>query len=174
MDEGQSSFDVVSPHVVTLPAKPCQEPVMVLSTMATARLLELLLLLQARRAAPASEFAAALEVSVRTVYRDIAALVEAGVPIYTETGRSGGVRLLETFDAAWTGTLGSDDARALVLAGVPAVASSVGLVPDAAQTRLVSALAGSAGRAVSEVRNRLLVETEPWWGAQPLSPTCLH
>jgi len=137
----------------------------------TARLLELLLLLQARRAASAPELAAALEVSVRTVYRDVAALAAAGVPVYTEAGRAGGVRLLETFDATWTGTLGSDDARALVLAGVPAVASSVGLDPDAAQTRLVSALAGPAGRAVSEVRNRLLVETEPWWGTQPAEPS---
>lgn len=138
--------------------------------MRTARLLELLLLLQARRAASAPELAAALEVSVRTVYRDIAALAAAGVPVYTETGRSGGVRLLDTFDGAWTGSLGSDEARALVLAGVPAVAASVGLDPDSAQARLVNAVAGLAGRAVSEVRNRLLVETEPWWGYQPAEP----
>jgi len=136
----------------------------------TARLLELLLLLQARRAATATELAEALEVSVRTVYRDIAALTAAGVPLYTEPGRHGGVRLLDTFDGQWTGALGSDDARALVLAGVPAVAASVGLDAHSAQAKFVNALAGRAGRAVSEVRDRLLVETEPWWGQQPAEP----
>jgi predicted DNA-binding transcriptional regulator YafY len=65
----------------------------------TARLLELLLLLQARRAATAAELAETLEVSVRTVYRDITALAAAGVPVYSEPGRNGGVRLLDTFDA---------------------------------------------------------------------------
>jgi predicted DNA-binding transcriptional regulator YafY len=137
-----------------------------------ARLLELLLLLQRRRAATAGELADALEVSVRTVYRDIAALAAAGVPVYTEAGRRGGVRLLDTFDGEWIGALGSEDARALVLAGVPAVAASVGLDPDSAQAKLVNALAGPAGRAVSDMRNRLLVETEPWWGYQPGEP-CL-
>lgn len=140
--------------------------------MRAARLLELLLVLQRRRAVTASELAAVLEVSVRTVYRDIAALSAAGVPVYTEPGRRGGVRLLDTFDGEWTGALGSEDARALVLAGVPAVAASVGLDPDSAQARLVNALAGPAGRAVSDLRNRLLVETEPWWGQQPGEP-CL-
>lgn len=140
--------------------------------MRTIRLLELLLVLQRRRAATATELADALEVSVRTVYRDIAALAAAGVPVYTEPGRRGGVRLLNTFDGEWTGALGSEDARALVLAGVPAVAASVGLDPDFAQAKLINALAGPAGRAVSDVRNRLLVETEPWWGQQPGVP-CL-
>ena len=138
--------------------------------MRAARLLELLLVLQRRRAATAAELAAALEVSVRTVYRDIGALAAAGVPVYTEPGRHGGVRLVETFDGEWIGALGTEEARALVLAGVPAVAASVGLDPDSAQARLINALAGPAGRAVSDVRNRLLVETEPWWGHQPEEP----
>ena len=140
--------------------------------MRAARLLELLLLLQGRRAATASELAEALEVSTRTVYRDVAALAAGGVPVYTEQGRRGGVRLLETFDGGWSGALGGEDARALVLAGVPAVATSVGLDPDAAQVRLASALSGTARRAVRDVRDRILVETEPWWGRQPAEP-CL-
>lgn len=138
--------------------------------MRAARLLELLLLLQRRRAMTASELAAALEVSVRTVYRDVAALGAAGVPVYTEPGRNGGVRLLDTFDGAWTGSVGSEEARALVLAGVPAVAASLGLDAEAAEARLVDALAGPAGRAVRDVHNRLLVETEPWWGRTPDEP----
>src|SRR5437764_9822754 len=100
--------------------------------MRAARLLELLLLLAARRRSTAMELAEKLEVSVRTVYRDVAALAAAGVPVYTEAGRAGGVRLLDSFDVQWSGAVGSDDARALVLAGVPAVAASVGLDADSA------------------------------------------
>lgn len=138
--------------------------------MRAARLLELLLILQRRRAATAAELGAALEVSVRTVYRDVAALGAAGVPVYAEPGRNGGIRLLDTFDGAWTGSVDSEEARALVLAGVPAVAASLGLDSTAAEARLVDALAGPAGGAVRDVRNRLLVETEPWWGRTPDEP----
>ncbi|MDE5597362.1 MAG: YafY family transcriptional regulator [Lachnospiraceae bacterium] len=47
--------------------------------------------------ATAPELAKKLEVSVRTIYRDIEALSEAGIPIYTETGRSGGIHLMSDF-----------------------------------------------------------------------------
>src|SRR5438105_1603537 len=115
-----------------------------LSDMRAARLLELVLLLQARGAATAVELAETLEVSTRTVYRDVAALAAAGVPVYTETGRSGGVRLLDTFTSGWSGPLAGDDARALMLAAVPSVAASVGLDADDAHGKLVHALTGPA------------------------------
>ena len=63
--------------------------------MRSSRLLALLLHLQARGRATAEELAGLVEVSVRTIYRDIAALQAAGIPLWTETGPQGGVRLLE-------------------------------------------------------------------------------
>ena len=90
------------------------------------RLLSLALLLQARGAATARVLAGELGVSVRTVYRDLAALGAAGVPIVTEAGPGGGCRLMDGYRFPLRG-LRPDEAEALLILGVPAVLRELGL-----------------------------------------------
>jgi len=102
--------------------------------MRAARVLEMLLILQRRGRATAGELAALLEVSERTILRDVEALGEAGVPVYTMQGPKGGIELLDGFSTRLTG-LTADEARSLLLVGQPAVSHRLGLGASARATR---------------------------------------
>ena len=90
------------------------------------RLLSLLMLLQSRGKMTAETLATELEVSVRTIYRDIDALGTAGVPVYTDRGPGGGVALLDSYRTNLTG-LNEDEARALFMLSIPAPLDQLGV-----------------------------------------------
>lgn len=123
------------------------------------RLLSLLLMLQARGRMTGEEMALELGVSVRTVYRDLQALAEAGVPVLTERGRGGGCQLHPRYRTGLTG-LSSREAEALFALSAPVVARDVGLEGPltAGRRKLVAAL--PARRAA---RERIHVDPAGWF-----------
>jgi predicted DNA-binding transcriptional regulator YafY len=134
------------------------------------RLLSLVLLLQARGRATARAIAAELEVSVRTVYRDLEALVAAGVPVLTESGPGGGCRLMEGYRFPLRG-LRPDEAEALLILGVPGVVRELGLdrALDAAQRQIRVTADGADEDGAALVH----LDMPRWFGGQEEVP-CLR
>jgi predicted DNA-binding transcriptional regulator YafY len=127
------------------------------------RLLTILLLLQANRRVTAQKLAKRLEVSERTIYRDIEALSAAGVPVYAERGPGGGCALLGEYRSGLTG-LNEGDVRTLLLSGVPGPLADLGLdkALEAALLKLLAALPSSRRPEVERARQRLHLDAAAW------------
>ncbi|MFB7907996.1 helix-turn-helix transcriptional regulator [Kitasatospora sp. NPDC056076] len=139
--------------------------------MRASRLVTLLLLLQNRGRMTARELAQELEVSVRTVYRDVEALAAAGIPLYGEAGHEGGYRLVDGYRTRLTG-LTAEEAQAAFLAALPGTAADLGLggALATAQLKLRAALPAELREHAGRIQERFLLDAPGWYGRADETP----
>lgn len=137
-------------------------------TMQASRLLSILMLLQSRGRLSAQALASELEVSVRTIYRDVDRLSASGVPIWAEQGRTGGFQLREGWRTKLDG-LTAPEAQAMFLAGLPGPAADLGLgeALASAQLKLKAALPPEWQDDAQRVGTRFHLDPVDWYRETP-------
>jgi predicted DNA-binding transcriptional regulator YafY len=139
--------------------------------MRATRLVSLLLQLQTRGRLTAAELAERLEVSVRTVHRDVESLAAAGVPVEAVRGPAGGYRLAGGYRTRLTG-LTADEAEALFAAGMPGPAAELGLGGEfaAARLKLLAALPHELQERATRAERLFHLDTRGWFRAEDRVP----
>jgi len=134
------------------------------ATMRASRLLTIQMLLQTRGRLSARALAQALEVSVRTLYRDVDQLSAAGVPVIAQRGRDGGFELLDGWKTTLTG-LTPSESQAVFLSGLAGPAAQLGLgdAVGSAQLKLLAALPAAWRDDAQRVAARLHLDPVDWY-----------
>lgn len=135
--------------------------------MKSERLLTIILHLQAKGRASAAQLARRLEVSERTVHRDMESLAASGIPVYAERGRAGGWCLSEGYRTNLTG-MKKNELRALFLAYSTQALTGLGMTGDfeSAFLKLLAALPPGFRQDVERIRDRIYLAS-PGWQAEP-------
>jgi predicted DNA-binding transcriptional regulator YafY len=141
-------------------------------SMRADRLLSILLLLQVHHRMTARELAKRLEVSERTIHRDMEALSTAGIPVIAERGSGGGWCLLENYRTNLTG-LSLSEIQALFLTTPSTILADLGLhkASEAAFIKLLAALPSLSRHAAEDVRQRIYIDATSWNRAEEVVPT---
>ncbi len=128
------------------------------------RLISLLMLLQANGRMTADELAERLEVSPRTIYRDLDALSISGVPVYAERGPNGGCMLMESYRTNLTG-LNEKEVQALFMFTVPGLLADLGAdkASEAAMLKLMASLPAPFQQDATFVQKRLHLDPAAWF-----------
>ncbi len=139
--------------------------------MKASRLLSILMILQARKHRTADQLAEELEVSTRTIHRDVDELSAAGVPIYAERGRQGGFRLLDGYQTRLTG-LDANEASVLMLSGIGSALDDLGLTDALTQTerKLMAALPEATRDKAAMVADRFHLDPLGWYRTKEETP----
>ena len=130
------------------------------------RLVAILMLLQKNGRITAQALAAELEVSERTIYRDIDALGVAGIPVYAQRGPGGGISLLESYRTDLTG-LTTAELEALMTLSIPAPLLDLGIGADlsSALRKVAAAVPGARRETGSRIQEKFLIDSSEWSGA---------
>lgn len=133
------------------------------------RLISILMLLQTRGRLTAVDLAGRLGVSERTIYRDLEALQDAGIPVYTERGPGGGCELVEGYRTTLTG-LTATEIQSLFVPGVPGPLADLGLgeVLEDALLKLLASLPAVRRHDAERARQRIMLDAAGWF--QPHEP----
>lgn len=139
--------------------------------MRASRLLTIQMLLQARGRMSAQALADELQVSLRTLHRDVDQLSNAGVPIYAKRGRNGGFALMDGWKTSLTG-LTPAESQAVFLGGLAGPAAQLGLGPEVEQARLklLAALPSGWREQALTISNRLHLDPLDWYREQEPLP----
>lgn len=132
--------------------------------MRASRLLSIQMLLETHGRMSAPALARALEVSVRTLHRDIDELTTAGVPVYAERGRAGGFQLMPGWKTTLTG-LTPAESEVVFLAGLAGPAADLGLATkvESAQLKLLAALPAPMRGDAQRISSRLHLDPVEWY-----------
>lgn len=135
------------------------------------RLVSIILILQGRGGRTCAALASELEVSRRTILRDLDALSTAGVPVLAEGGHGGGVRLDESYRAGLTG-LGEGELRALIIGADDALARDLGMGEAfrLGRLKLAAAQAKRFEPALDVLQRRVLIDSRWWWHEAEADP----
>ncbi len=127
------------------------------------RLISIVMLLQTRERMTADEISRELEVSPRTIYRDITSLNSAGIPIYTDRGPGGGIALLESYRTSLTG-MSEDEAKALFMMSIPQALVELGFGQKlkSAFLKLSVALPPQQQMVQMHTQQRIYLDSTPW------------
>lgn len=135
------------------------------------RLLSILLLLQTRQRMTARELAQRLEVSERTILRDMSALGSAGIPVRAERGAGGGWMLLDSYRTTLTG-LKEPEVQALFLSPPTRLLADLGLdkAAEVGLLKLLAALPSASRRGAQDISQRIHVDVGGWRRADEATP----
>jgi predicted DNA-binding transcriptional regulator YafY len=125
------------------------------------------MLLQTHERMTAKELSRMLEVSQRTIYRDVYALNTAGIPVYTDRGPGGGIALVESYRTTLTG-ISEDEARALFMLSIPKALVDLGVGQNlkTALYKLAVAMPHVQQSTITETQQRIYLDTTGWTSEQ--------
>lgn len=130
------------------------------------RMISILLLIESKGKVKAKELALELETSVRTIYRDIDALCEAGIPLTADSGPNGGIHFMEGYDVGIKNLQGEDIIN-LYLNGIGIKAdrqSDMGMKLNNVLLKLEKNVPRELCDDINTIKRRFYVDDTPWWG----------